>query len=599
MQLTDSAFYYRTFDLSRSLDFLLIAQKIVDSGPHEKLRADGNNRIGLIYSLMGQYERSYVYLDLAREYYEKAGDDKSFAKVASNLATLHYNLREYDKAIKYNLAALEIHERTGNDGGRAVILTNLANSYQRDKETRDLAIEYYKEAYDLFLSANNFVHAGVARMNIAEVTRDQGKLDETISELLVAEAVFDSTDTQVYLPNLYNIMAEVYLELGQSDLALEYIEESLNLSQVQKLLREELEASYIYSRILKERGEHEKALDYLDRHLALKDSVYDIDKLSAIAQIEYNALIHKKDQEIELQTERSQLQRRINVYITAALIFAIALLLTLFMTSRRFARTNVILAKQKRELQEKSEHLEAVNHDKNRLFGVISHDLRGPIANLGGLLELIAQEDLSQEEFQSLSGKLNTHFGHLSASLDNLLVWSSNQMRGVTPKPALFDVSDACDEVLDLLKPVARDKHITVQNLIPDRTMAHGDAEQIKIALRNLVGNALKFTPQDGVVTISSTKGFGSSLQISVADTGIGMPRELQERLFKAGEDFTTFGTKGERGTGLGLNLCRDFIQANNGKFWFDSKPGHGSTFYFTLATEKENEQVESKKATA
>jgi signal transduction histidine kinase len=111
----------------------------------------------------------------------------------------------------------------------------------------------------------------------------------------------------------------------------------------------------------------------------------------------------------------------------------------------------------------------------------------------------------------------------------------------------------------------------------------YADPEQIKVVIRNLVSNAIKFTPADGLVTISAQSGFASKMQISVSDSGIGMSDEHQKKLLKAEESISTFGTRGERGTGLGLSLCRDFVRGNHGNFWFESTPGKGSTFFFTL----------------
>ena len=159
-------------------------------------------------------------------------------------------------------------------------------------------------------------------------------------------------------------------------------------------------------------------------------------------------------------------------------------------------------------------------------------------------------------------------------------------MKGLVSEPRRFELSEVCDEVADFLSGVAKSKGITLQNTVAPDLLVYADPEQIKVVIRNLVSNAIKFTPADGLVTIAAQSGFANKMQISVTDSGIGMSDEHQKKLLKGEESISTFGTRGERGTGLGLSLCRDFVRANHGNFWFESLPGKGSTFFFTLPVE-------------
>jgi signal transduction histidine kinase len=401
-----------------------------------------------------------------------------------------------------------------------------------------------------------------------------------------ALSLINSTSTRVYHSSLYGTAASIRMKMNETDSALVFAKESIRYAQEHSQLHEEFGAYATLAEIAKAIGDFPRAFDALERSVALKDSIFNLERVAAIAKVEQAALLEQKDIELQTAAEKGAMQRRVNVFITFALVFALALIVSLFIAFRHNQKTNVLLTKQKAILQEQAEKLEALNRDKNRLFGVVSHDLRGLIANLGGLLELINQKELTAEEFKSLTGQLNTHFGHLSSSLDNLLLWSSNQMKGLVSEPRRFELSEVCDEVADFLSGVAKSKGITLQNTVAPDLLVYADPEQIKVVIRNLVSNAIKFTPADGLVTIAAQSGFANKMQINVTDSGIGMTDEHQKKLLKGEESISTIGTRGERGTGLGLSLCRDFVRTNHGNFWFESLPGKGSTFFITLPVE-------------
>lgn len=596
-QLMDSAFFYRTTDLNRTIEFLDIALEAAEKSGLASEEAGAHNRLGLSYNLLGRYGKAMFHLDKARSYFRKEGDEIGLAMVTSNIALVHYNLEELDRSLELNLEALRLREKHDVKGGIATNLNNIANIYTI-REDYDQALQYYQRAYELFIELESLPDAAVARKNMVAILSDRGEIELAKLYLEEARELIMQTNTVIYIPFIYMSSAKLEFDLGNLDRALESADIAVEAARENNQLHQLIDALHLKHLLLNEQGEYQRALEAHREFKSISDTVFSIEKLNAIAQIENAAILEQKDLELQRRKESAQLQRQINVYIIAALVFALALLLNVFVTSRRFAKTNVILERQKEELQEKTHRLEAIDQDKNRLFGVISQDLRGPIANLGGLLELLSQEDLSQEEFTELSKKLHTHFGHLSSSLDNLLAWASIQMKGNTSQKVIFDLSEACDEVVELLQNAAKNKAITLQNTIPANAEVRADVEQVKVVLRNLISNALKFTPPEGVVTIAAVKGFGNTLQISVSDNGVGIPKDVQERMMKSGESISTFGTKGERGTGLGLSLCRDFVGANEVKFWFESRVGHGSTFYFTLPSRKQEATSEKAKST-
>jgi signal transduction histidine kinase len=172
--------------------------------------------------------------------------------------------------------------------------------------------------------------------------------------------------------------------------------------------------------------------------------------------------------------------------------------------------------------------------------------------------------------------------GSVQETLDNLLQWAKSQMNGLQHVPQTFDLGIVLQKKVGLFTETAKQKQIELAYQVPPGLQVHADKEQVRLILRNLVNNALKFTPAGGRVTILAQPS-GPQVEIAVADTGVGMSPGQLAKLFGPDTHFSTFGTAGEQGTGLGLLLCKEMAELNGGKISVASQPGQGSTFTFTL----------------
>lgn len=235
------------------------------------------------------------------------------------------------------------------------------------------------------------------------------------------------------------------------------------------------------------------------------------------------------------------------------------------------------------ELRERREQLREANAAKERLFSVIGHDLSAPVANLKSSLEMLISGSFSPDEFRDLQHELLRGVNHLQQTLRNLMEWGGFQMKSLQPRSGEISLHACAAEALQLLRRIAEEKKIEMENSISKDAMVWADQHQIQSVIRNLLSNALKFTLPGGRVGLSAEveNGFW---RVSVRDDGIGMTPERAARLFKIQSEYiSTPGTANERGLGLGLQICSNFIQANNGKIWVESALGLGTTFYFTL----------------
>lgn len=233
------------------------------------------------------------------------------------------------------------------------------------------------------------------------------------------------------------------------------------------------------------------------------------------------------------------------------------------------------------KLKAQAKELLALNKLKDQLFSIISHDLRSPLASLIDILNTVEEGEISDEEFKSFLPALSENVGHTSTLLENLLYWSKSQLNGETITPESFDLNALTQKKLAFFEKKALEKCVRLENHVKENTCLMADKNMVEIILRNLIGNAIKFSKQNDVVSISAQVDNGVTT-VCVSDTGVGMESEILEKLFSP-ELVTTRGTFEEKGTGLGLKLCKDFIEKNNGKIWAESMVGKGSRFYFQL----------------
>jgi signal transduction histidine kinase len=207
--------------------------------------------------------------------------------------------------------------------------------------------------------------------------------------------------------------------------------------------------------------------------------------------------------------------------------------------------------------------------------------LRSPISTLQALLNLFNANQIERSDLLDLFDKLLSRVENTSTMLENLLHWSHYQLEGFEPIFDRVDLQTVIDECIRLFRMQAEQKHIMIDNTLKTTVHVYADAEMLKVIIRNLISNALKFTHSDGIITILTTRKDRDAV-VSIKDTGVGISAENQVKLF-AMNNFTTSGTEKEKGTGLGLKLCKDFVEHNRGKIWVDSAINVGTAFYFSI----------------
>lgn len=256
----------------------------------------------------------------------------------------------------------------------------------------------------------------------------------------------------------------------------------------------------------------------------------------------------------------------------------------------KIEKKNAELNNLNKALKESEQKLKELNEDKDKFFSILAHDLRTPFNALLGLSEFVIQEydELTSDEVIKIVKDINSAGQNLFRLLENLLSWSRLTSGRADFNPEKVDLYVIALQAVMLLKQTAEKKEIDLLNLVPKNSLAFIDETMIESVIENLVTNAIKFTPRKGSIKISS-KELADAYQISISDTGVGISEENLQKLFRMDIHFTEYGTEREKGSGLGLLLCKEHVQKNGGKIWVESEEGKGSTFYFTVPKAKLN----------
>jgi len=230
-----------------------------------------------------------------------------------------------------------------------------------------------------------------------------------------------------------------------------------------------------------------------------------------------------------------------------------------------------------------AEDLREMNATKDKLFSIIAHDMRGPIGTFSQALELLTEDMGLDENMKSdLLEELSISSKNIFNLLENLLNWSRIQRSLISLEPQVFIINDILSENINLLRPNSKQKGINVVFQAEKDITVFADADTISLVVRNLLSNAIKFTPERGRIIISAEEN-AEHVKVSIKDSGVGIKKEIMDNLFQSGSYYTSFGTNGEKGSGIGLVLVKDFVERNGGTLFAESLPGNGSSFIFIL----------------
>ena len=237
--------------------------------------------------------------------------------------------------------------------------------------------------------------------------------------------------------------------------------------------------------------------------------------------------------------------------------------------------------KEKQDAAAKTAALERMNHEKTKFFSIIAHDLRAPLASIQSYMDLFRMDILSTEEKEMMDKKLTNALSGTQEMLDNMLSWSRAELNNGKTAMEINKLHEALNSVIIIQKAASKEKKITFTADIDTSLELFSNVHMLQLIVRNIIGNAIKFTPSEGLIELNASR-YGQDCLIAVRDTGNGIPDENKPEIFSLKAQ-STYGTENEKGIGLGLFLCKEYTHAQGGKIWFESQKGEGTVFYVSL----------------
>lgn len=520
----------------------------------------------------------------------KKPDVRGASGALNDIAFVFWNNNHYQSAADYYEKSLVLNEQVANENGVAMINNNLGMLYA------DLG-EYEKslKSFTKTLAARRAVKSEVgvisALVNISVVLNNLERYEESVVNLSEALDISRELYDINQMRSVYGMLSETYEKMGQ-------VEESLKYFELYKTFHEEIQRETVKSinkvleqeRLQKEVVEAEN-VQKENELLRKKLEIYEKDSLNQelYADLTRNEIAiqllekEKESSELEAATQELKNQQLTNekknfmilaiIIISSILIISALVLYNLRRTKRYAAKLrekNIAIELQRVEL-------EKTNNLKDRMFSIIAHDLRSPIGSLQGFFLAIDHFNVGDELRKAL-GSVESQLTSSATLLDNLLSWSRSQIQNSEPKIESVEVRDLVDESIKLLQFQASKKEVELVNNVDNKAVLESDRDMINIVIRNLIQNAVKFTPKGGNVTIAFEVDHGHKF-INVSDTGVGMDQQKIEKLFDIRTNRSSDGTEQEKGSGLGLILCKELIEKIDGLIEVSSKPGIGSTF--------------------
>ncbi|MCX2678462.1 tetratricopeptide repeat-containing sensor histidine kinase [Galbibacter sp. EGI 63066] len=547
------------------------------------------NSLSIFYDYDGDIknsvEASLTAINIGEKAKDKTKDELLYLGMAyENLGLTYGTQKEYHKALNLLEKTQKINEQTGHVLAQGQTLSNLADFQLRVKEF-DKGFENIEKSISIFKELGYNDWLAFALMVKAKLFVETERHEEALKTFMESLSLYEKIDDPRGKTSLLNGIAEAYCHLNEFDLAKTYAEEALTAGKALNSFEEIKQSAEILSYIYKQTRDYEKALTYHEQFKNYTDSIFNSDNTKGLAAHEAQMNYIEKENQLVLGNEKKLNKQRLLIYLSSGGV--IILLTVLFFTQRSRKlekKLNNLLAKKNADLEKRENELEELNDTKNKLFSIIAHDLRTPIASLNSLIDLLKNNEIDADDFMQFTSNLSEQVKNISFTLNNLLVWGQAQMKsGAITRPSKIDLKQISDETLKLLNELALKKHINITNKIQDDTIVYVDADQITLVFRNLIDNAIKFTPENGAIAILATEK-EDSFQVEIKDSGIGMnQKDIDNILYKKTHFNSTYGTNNEKGTGLGLKLCKEMIDKNNGKLSITSTLASGTSFFFTL----------------
>jgi signal transduction histidine kinase len=621
----------------RALNHFFEAGKISKKINYRTGEASAMNYIGKYHHSKGNYKRSQNYYFDALYMAREIQNENQIISIKNNLGKHYETLALFNQALKQYLDAFHMLDKTNNKVLIATTYNHLGNIYEKLGDDNQ-ALMYHRLALKHREEISYLEGIAKSQKNIGEIFEARGNLDSAlicyqnsfqlcqrigykkgmIKSMYLSGNIYRKLGAmkkseQFYLKAInlskeigyekgclyiYLNLARLYLAKQNTKFASEYIQKGIALSKGDELTGLLADFYFLMVELQRVNNNHEKALEYYVLYADAREFLIDQEKNRNIEELKIAFETERKEQQNKILRQENELKnlaiQRKNAVITAIIITLILLTsLTLLFYYRFIVKTrannalealNVKITEKNKQLDRLNKELDKANHEKDKFFSIIGHELRNPLWWFKNLSETLSKkfDELNRDKLHKALISLNDSAKTAFLLIDNLLQWSRNQLGRLSYRPKPVALGEIINRNTDLFKHEFELKNIRFEKEIDEQSSVYVDTELVDTVFRNLISNAIKYTPEQGTIHIKSAIK-DDVVEVCVSDTGIGISKENQQKLFNPRMEYTTLGLYQEKGSGLGLLLCKDFIEMNGGRIWLESQEGKGTSFYVTL----------------
>lgn len=572
--------YYMDNNPGKAVEYFEKAQEIAKTLNQPLTVANDFYDIAFCYRLKSDYKKSLVNYQQSANIYEQLKDNKRLSKAFTSIGIVYSETKDFKKSdVYFNQAEVLIAGL--KDSLQLMAIFNSRGIINDAQKRYDTAMYFLQKAYAFALSLNNedgitqgLSNIGLTYKHQLNTTKALLYFDTTLALLQKNKAPAD------VMGALYNNIAATQVQGGNYKNASAAFATSIDYSRQSNNPYIEMENYRNMADMYGQMKSFQQQASYQKKYYDIKDSLFTNDNKNQLTELETDYQLGKKNIEIvkkNVEVTRQKSQRNISIIIALATVLVLA---TLAFFYSKIKKSNTLL-KDKNELiiQQKNE-LQTLNQVKDRLFSIISHDLRNPLNTLHSYLKLADNETIAVEKrelfkVQTMMAVINT-----SDMLDNLLAWANVQIKNTQPTIIPVSLTDCVHDAVNHVQAQAVQKQLTIHQQM-DVAVALSDYGILSIALRNLLTNAIKFSAVNKHLYVTSANNNGK-VAITVRDEGIGLTEKQRSEILNR-QNNSTKGTQGEKGSGLGLFLVMELLQKINAVLQIESEPGNGSSFTILL----------------
>lgn len=575
---------YRNIDTASALKYGYQAIEIAKKLELDYELADIYNRVGVVRRNQGNYAHALDNYFKGIEISKQNNYQKLLAFAYNNVADIYNRLEIYDKALEFGKNSLNLSLKL-NDEYTLSYVYNILGGIYRNKKDLDSSLLYFNHSLNLRKKINYTAGVATSLLNIGNIQFLRGEYDSCYSNISKAIDIYTDKNDQTGLVGAYKHLGLYFNKVKDYKKAIYYFNKCLALNesfadlQIKKDANDGL--SYSYAQL----GDIKKAYHFKNLACAVGDSITTNLFVEKITHLTENYKFELKRQEDDLlrkekvQSLNNQIKyQRSIIKLYAFIMFLLVVLGFVFVYYyRQKNRIIKVLTVQKREIDE-------LNSTKDKLFSILAHDLKNPISSVIGLAELMKDASVSLSEAKRLQLVSNLYEVGVSSNriLDEVLSWSQIQANQVVVESQEINLGELVERVVANQQPIAGVKNISISYSVNTDVIVQSDYNIVSTVLRNLIANAIKYSYSNAEILVSVDL-IVDFVEVSIKDNGVGLSDDIKESLLHSVNIQSTRGTSNEKGSGLGLVICRELITKIGGKLLVESEVGKGSTFSFTI----------------